>query len=310
MLKSIWNSWNKFWFESDGSTQMRLFSKAFGLLFFFYVASRTPDLRLAYTNEGILPLSVLNDFPETHLRFSVLRMFDSIGLVWVFHVALLLSLLSIVLGFFPRVSAIIAFLLHLNFMNRDMVMVYGVDMISSVFLFYLCLGDYRSELPGGKRDWKADLGSVAYRLAQIQVCIIYAFAGLDKVKGPSWWNGDALWYVMFNPQYASLDFSWIAHFPLLLIIPTYASLLWEVYFPVLVWVKPVRYPVLIFGVLLHIGIGLTMSMPSFGILMMCLYTLFLDKVHAEKFALFFKKLIKKVLSPRKVLVGKADESYV
>jgi len=305
-LKFVWNAWNKFWFESDGSSQMRLFSRVFATLFFLYVVTRTPDLRIAYTNEGILPLSVLNDFPETHLRFSILRVFDSIGLVWIMQVTLLASLLCIIFGFIPRAAAIVAFILHLNFLNRNMVMVYGVDMISSVFLFYICLGDYRRTSATRKRDWKTELGSVAYRLAQIQVCIIYAFAGLDKVKGPSWWNGDALWYVFFNPQYAALDFSWVAHFPFVVMALTYSSVIWEVYFPVLVWVKPVRYPVLIFGVLLHIGIGLTMSMPSFGFLMMCPYTLFLERTHAEKFALFVRKMI----NPRKVLLRKADESYV
>lgn len=305
IVKLVWRRWCKFWFEADYKPQIRLFSKTFGLLLFWYSLSRTQDLVMAYSKESFMPLQVLRDFPEMIQHYSVLSLFDSMGMVWIIHLALLSSLLGMVFGIMPGFCALVAFICEQAFLNRNVSFAYGVDLISSVFLFYLALGDYRLDTLK-KRDWKVELGSVAYRLAQLQVCIIYAYAGLDKVKGPSWWKGEALWFVFFNPQYAVFDFSWVAHYPFLLVLATYSSMLWEVYFPALVWVKSIRYPVLLFGVSLHVGIAVFMGLPTFGVLMMLLYLLFLQPQDAQKIAVFAKK----ALQPRKVLVGKADESYV
>src|SRR4051812_25042484 len=103
----IFNPWNKFWFETDGSAQIRLFSRILGVIFFFFVLSRTPDLDLLYSKNSILPLSVLDTFPEAHFRFSLLRVFDSMQLVWGFHLLLLTSLACMVFGILPKLSAIL-----------------------------------------------------------------------------------------------------------------------------------------------------------------------------------------------------------
>jgi hypothetical protein len=211
----------------------------------------------------------------------------------------------LILGLFPRAAALVAFLCEQSFLHRNPIFAYGVDLIASVFLLYLCFADYRAD-SAERRDYRSALGSMAYRLCQLQICIIYAFSGLDKVRGATWWKGEALWYVSLNPQYSNFDMSWIAHFPFLLAAMTYGSMIWEVYFPALIWVKPIRYPVLVGGVLLHIGIAAFMGLQTFGIMMIVLYTLFLRRADAEKIA----HCVKKVIKPRKVLVGSADESYV
>jgi hypothetical protein len=125
------------------------------------------------------------------------------------------------------------------------------------------------------------LGSVAIRLAQIQVCVIYFYSAIKKLTGPSWWHGDAIWQVLANPLWARFDFSWMAACPTLVMFLTYSTLLWELYFPALIWVRRVRYPVLALGVGLHLGISLTMILPFFGLTMIATYTLFIDEGHIE-----------------------------
>ena len=200
IAKAVWSRWCVFWFEADYRPQIRLFSRALGVLFFWFVLSRTFDLRMAYSQEGFFPLTVMGDFPELAHHHTLLSVVNSMGMIRVLHVTLLASLLGMALGFRPGLCAFVAFVCEQSFLNRNVAFAYGVDLITSVFLFYLVFGDYRPDIK--KRDWRSDLGSIAFRLAQLQICIIYGFAGLDKVKG-RWWSGDALWYVFTNPQYAA-----------------------------------------------------------------------------------------------------------
>jgi hypothetical protein len=170
--------------------------------------------------------------------------------------------------------------------------------------------DYRprSIIPR-EADFQSMLGSAAMRLSQIQLCIVYGYSGLNKVQGAAWWKGEALWYILSNPQMAHLNFSWISHFPVLVVIATYSTLFWEVYFPALVWVPKMRYPALIGGVLLHIGIGIVMGLTSFALMMIILYMLFLKADDAEKITQYVKKALNRVIL-RKVSLPSADQSIV
>ena len=112
---------------------------------------------------------------------------------------------------------------------------------------------------------------------QIQVCVIYGYSGMEKIKGWRWWNGSALWDVLSAGNMQRWDLSFVAHMPVVIAAMVYVVLAWEIYFPVLIWVPKLRLPMLAFGVAMHIGIFLFMNLPSFGFLMMTLYLLFLSE---------------------------------
>lgn len=273
-------AWNRFWFESSKPTQMRLFRMAVGLLLFALYMIRALDLNFYFSNSGIFPVEALVGMDQMKYRFSLLELLPGTGWVWFLHSVLLTSLLGLVFGVYPRIAAIIAFVLHISFLHRNMAIIFGVDMIATFFLLSLCLADPQSApiaARKGLRDW---LGSMGFRLAQIQLCVIYAYSGMEKLRGIQWWKGEAIWTVMANAQLARWDFSWIVHFPILIVIATYMTLLWEVYFPVLVWIGKFRYPMLFLGILLHVGIGLVINIPFFAALMIAPYLLFLEDHHA------------------------------
>jgi hypothetical protein len=140
------------------------------------------------------------------------------------------------------------------------------------------------------------LASVALRLTQIQLCIIYLFAGTEKLKGPLWWRGEAIWGVLSNAQTTTFDFGFMANLPLVITFATYATLVWEIYFPVLVWSRRARYPWLLGGVLLHASIGLMMNLPFFASVMVAAYSVFLRRRHALALERWFMARVQKVLS--------------
>lgn len=272
-------NWNTFWFESHRPQQMAVLRIALGILLFLFYSIRALDLNWFFSQNGVLTLDVIADTMPMRYRFSILQVFTSDASLLILHTVFLGSLLTMAMGWWPRISAAIAFLLHVSFMHRNMTIVFGADLIATFFLMYLAIA--RTDGKALASDsWASMLSSVALRFAQIQVCIIYAYSGWEKLKGVAWWKGEAIWTVVANAQLARWDFGWVSHFPLFVMIATYLTLLWEIYFVALVWVPKWRAVMLIFGVLMHVGIGVVVNIPYFAMLMVVTYAVFLKDSEA------------------------------
>jgi hypothetical protein len=332
-FETAWSSWKNFWFYAEPGESLEWFRRALGAILFFFYLSRTPDLALFYSDQGIAPISVVPTIMQgNEYRYTLFSWFTGIHAVWVCHWLFLGALAGLVLGFLPRLSAFIAMVMHLSFVHRNMAVAYGVDVITSYYMFYLFLA-------GGKRltiaaavnsvsqgvvqtkvtpsvldSFLTKLQSVAFRFCQIQVCLIYAYSGLEKIRGPQWWNGEALWYVLTNFQYATWDFTWLSAFPALTTALTFLTVLWETYFPVLILVPFLRPFVLMGGVFLHVGIAITLNIPYFSGLMICTYLIFLKSQELVWLSTLFQgwpnALFKSLKLKTKVAGRNADESIV
>lgn len=266
--------WSRFFFEADALEPMRLFRIALGLLLFAAYFVRAVDNEFYFGSNGVLDLEkMIETFPMKY-RWSLLIWSPGNVMLWASTIVFLGSLLTMAFGFFPRISALVAYLLHVSFMHRNMGIVYGLDMIATFFLFYLIFAKTDSA-PTRKGAWSTLLTSAALRLCQIQVCVIYAFSGWEKLKGMAWWKGEAIWTVFANAQIARWHLNWMSNFPLVITVLTYMTLLWEIYFPAVIWSKKLRPWVLLGGIGLHLGIGAVVFIPYFSSLMVISYVVFL-----------------------------------
>jgi hypothetical protein len=293
---------DEFFFNSNNTIQIRLFRLFFGLTVFYMYCIRSLDLGFFYSNTGIMPVEFIGRIQEMSYRFTIFKYFSSDLALWIGNSIFLASLFLAAIGVFPRIFSLIAFFLHISFIHRNIFAVYGADFIASCFLLYLCFMDTRPNA-GTVSKW---VSSMFYRIAQLHVCIIYFFAGTSKLQGKTWWNGEALWGALANPQQVGWDFSWTVNIPLFIVVGTYLSLLWEIYFPALVWVRPLRYWFLAFGLLLHLLIAIMIQIPFFGALMAITYILFLDDTGAKKFDTTVQKFFSRV----KVSVKISDPNRV
>lgn len=287
---SLARGWNHFWFDSrsdDTLTSLGLYRIAFGAVALFFYFTRHLDLEFFYGEAGIMPLAHLKSLPNLEYRPTLFALLPSLGFLQAMHALFLLCLALFTLGLFTRPAALLGFFLHLNFMNRNPAILFGMDTIGTYFLFYFCFAqaadrwslDARLSLV--KRRPHGWLSHLAFRLMQLQVCVVYAYSGLEKLKGMRWWDGSALWDVLSIGNMQRFDMSFVAHFPILLAGAVYLVLAWEIYFPALIWVPRLRLPVLFFGVVMHVGIVVFMNLPSFGLMMMANYLLFLRRDELE-----------------------------
>jgi len=286
--------WDHFWFQVDGRAQVFLFRKIFCWILFGSYFSRSFDLELLYSNEGLLQVASIPAVLFSDYRFSILNYLSGVNSLWLFHGLFLTSLVFLAFGCLTWFMSLVALFCHLSFIHRNLGAVYGADTIATYYLFYLCL----FEIGESKIFKKIPLSSAVFRLMQIQLCVIYAYSGFEKLRGASWWNGDALWYALMNSQVSRWNMSWVFHdsgasvwFSLPIALASYGVVLWEVYFPVLVWSKRWKFWILGTGAVIHAMIGICFRIPFFAAVMVCAYLLFLDSKELKHFTQFFKKIL-------------------
>lgn len=100
------------------------------------------------------------------------------------------------------------------------------------------------------------------------MCLVYLFAGLGKLQGETWWNGQAIWYSLASYEYQTLDVTWLANHMWLVSLMTLLTVAWEVSYAALVWPRLTRPLVLLMAIPLHLGIGVCMGMMTFGLIML------------------------------------------
>lgn len=196
------------------------------------------------------------------------------------------ALLTLV-GLLTRVSCIAlwATLSLLHFMAPNILN--AGDLLLRVATFYLVL------MPCGSA-WSLDarlarratllVAPWSLRLAQIQICVVYFFTAIEKLKGfggfdapGDWVGGSAVRLTLANAMIAR--WPWFNDLPLWLSAPaSWLTLGWELLFPVLVLWRRSRYAALAIGAILHVGIFATMEVTHFSFTTLAWYWLFVPAV--------------------------------
>lgn len=194
------------------------------------------------------------------------------------------------IGLSNRFLMILTWVIAQGFIQRNFSVLFGADVIGNLFLFYLSFSrchDYfsikslllkKNPIKTYSQNSFLDLlSSVSMRLLQFQLMTIYAYTGFEKLKGLTWWDGTALWTVLVNPQFTSYDLMFLRNIPIFFAIGTFITIVFEVYFPVMVINKKTRYLWLLVGVFFHLMIGILLDLMPFSLVMMSTYILFVDQ---------------------------------
>jgi len=143
----------------------------------------------------------------------------------------------------------------------------------------------------------------------IHLCLVYFVSGISKAYSDVWYSGAALYYILSIERFNSGTslIQPFVHNGYLVTFFSYFTILVELYFPVLVWVKRLRPFVLTCMAFLHLGIYFLMMIHDFSILYITVYGFFFTNsellrfkrrlaVGAAKFMEFIKERIPAKLS--------------
>jgi Vitamin K-dependent gamma-carboxylase len=182
---------------------------------------------------------------------------------------------GLVLGLACRLSTILAWFLHLCAAQSGGFVSYGVDNFMTIGLFYLMLSplpdryslDWRLRKPHPKDP---QLLGFWRRVLQLHLCIIYFFSGLTKCLGSGWWNGSSVWRALIRPPFNIIDPEILVGLKYFFPVAGILICLLEIGYPVFIWSSKTRKIWLIFICGMHLGIGLTMGMYLFALVMIIL----------------------------------------
>jgi hypothetical protein len=191
-----------------------------------------------------------------------------------------LSLVGLLLGWHTRQSAFVAWLTHTTLINSGGMFAYGVEIFAHISLAYCVLMPVGSAFSldvkaGRESDAPSPLATVALRVLQFHLCMVYLATGVEKALGAQWQEGEALWKALMQPLYGQFDFAWMASVPLLTKLVTWSTLVIEIGYPLFVWPRQTRLLWVALTLGLHLGIGLFMGLWLFsGIMAVLTFTVF------------------------------------
>lgn len=281
------NAWNQFWFVHADPATLGVIRVLAGAMLVYTHFVWGLDFASFFGPESW----VTNDLVQRYQQYDWVFSFWFV-IPWEYaypvHLACLGILTLFTFGVFTRVTSILSLLIVISYANRLPTAQYGLDQINGILMFYLALGpsgaaysvdswlrrspETRPRQNARGFGWDAYDPSihanVAIRLIQLHMCVIYLFAGLGKLQGISWWNGNAMWLAFSNREYQTLDMTWLCDYPWIVHAMTHFTIFWELTYCVLVWIPILTPIVLLFAFLLHAGIGLCMGMWTFALAMM------------------------------------------
>jgi hypothetical protein len=274
--------WNRFWFAPADPATLGLIRILAGAMLLYTHLVWTLGLTDFFgADSWTSPQAASMGLAESgKYAWSYWWLIHSPTMLWIAHIAALVVFTMLMFGLFSRVVSVLGYLAAVSYVNRVPGALFGLDQINCMLAMYLMIG------PSGAAysldRWRlrrransprlcaapSTSANLAVRLMQVHMCVIYFFAAMGKLRGDSWWAGDAMWLSVANLEYQSWDVTWLAHWPLVSAIVTQMTVYWELFFCVLVWPRLTRPIMLALAVPVHLGIALCMGMITFGLIML------------------------------------------
>lgn len=240
------------------------------------LANRVTDLSAHYTDQGVLPRSVLLQEVLDRWQFSINLVSGQVLFQALLFGVAVLAALGLLVGYRTRLMSVILWVLLLSIQYRNPLVAYSGDVLLRMLLFwamFLPIGAYwsvdRALNPAPPRLSMRFLSLATVGLFA-QIAFVYWFTALLK-SGREWRvDGTALYYALSIDQIATPIGAYLLHFPALLKVLTFSTLGLEAFGPFLLFfpflIGPVRTGTALAFVSLHFGIWLTMDIWIFPLI--------------------------------------------
>ena len=136
-LSAVWKKWDHFWFGYESYKGVALFRIVFATSAFVMYFIRFLDWESFFSKDSLVSSDLIGEtFSQGVRSFFV---WYPIEHTWVvsLHIIYLLALLLLALGLWSRPMALIAWITHCAFVQRNYAAVYGADLLVTCWLFYL-----------------------------------------------------------------------------------------------------------------------------------------------------------------------------
>lgn len=177
-----------------------------------------------------------------------------------------------IIGFMTNISLLIFTIAFISIQSRVwVILVTGGDPISRMMLFSLIFIDCGSKYSVDSfLGYSSNLDFIdgwTIRLLQINICILYFFSAISKLKDQTWLNGDTVKYAIYSGTWGRRLFLNLRLKEWIWKSLTWSVLLFEYFAPILFSISELRIFAIIFGICFHLGTTIFMTIGSFGPIM-------------------------------------------
>jgi hypothetical protein len=276
MHKVVDNYINTITVTTPYANNIRLFRKA--VLIFLFCNTL---LLISYAKTLYGPLSYFLPFEKSNntlLKFLNLLENPSMASHWKFFVAgQLISIIACWFLPYKRLFTILIYFFTMSLYHKTLPIQNAGFNLLVIVLFLLIFMDENADVVKNPllKILNITVSNFAVWAARFQVIILYVTASYFKLFGETWLNGTAFYYVLFNDTYSHPWFKYLfigSSFFIHAI--TWFAFGFQLLFPILIWFKQTKLPVLIVGILFHLLIIFVMGLADFGIIMIIMYLLF------------------------------------
>ena len=280
-VRGLIRRWNDFFFKPESPTPLALFRILYGLLTITNLLMLRPEWLKWYGPRGFMSIDTMHKMasgPHPNL-FEILPQTDAAVLA--FFWAFLIVSIFMTAGFMTRFSTVAVFLCVQSIQTRNPYILNGSDTLLSVLGFFLIFApagaafsiDRWLRIRKGLEGSKVPLHSPwVLRLIQIQIAFMYFTTFYCKTRGSTWIDGTAVWYALHYVEGHRFPVPIQSLFIIKLL--TWGTPAIELSLAVMVWFRELRYPILIAGLCLHLGIEYSLNIPLFEWISMATYVVF------------------------------------
>lgn len=281
-MTSSENWWDRFWYTPQPAHRLALVRILAPLAILGLLSSRLAFFDAFFTRDGF-------HLPPLHpgsVNQPVYLAPLGDGSALVITLLLVVSGLALAAGYRTRLANIVFAALVAYVALFDRIAAVSVNKLGTVVIVALCFApsgiayslDARRARSPGRQAPPAEVPGVVVRFLQIQLVVLYAASGYCKAFQGDWLkNGYVLWS-QIHGHYQTFFSYWAGR-----LLPPWAwpALQWPVlayesFAPLLLSVRRTRTPTVIFGLCMHLAVGLLFRrLIYFSLLMIALLTLFL-----------------------------------
>ncbi|MFE2049751.1 hypothetical protein ACFXAS_14730 [Streptomyces sp. NPDC059459] len=259
-----------------------------GFVGLMYYVSQYQERNYLFGPHGVLPHG---EFEAQLTGFSLYSLSASPGYFqFVYHLGIAVAL-AVLLGVGGRCGLAFHWVLLWSVYQRQPGLLDGGDNLAYVVIPFLLLtrcydrfalptglaGRFVHRVPGRLRAVSVPFHNLGVLMVAAQICLVYVVSGLYKVMGEEWQDGTALFYVMRVAEFELPGWSHLVYEnDLLVVLGTYGTVAFLVYFPLGVLVPALRPWAAAVSIGFHLSIAFFMGLTGFALTMIACDLVFLS----------------------------------
>lgn len=281
LINSIVDAWNIFFFEPEPASTIGLVRICLGMVLFIDSFFTWKIQNRYLSDAGVLSYKSWAVLGFENQRFSVFKYCENgyyNNYIFLFYS---IFCFFFMVGLYTQISSIVIFFMLLSIHNRNQYIFNSGDTLARLVMFLMifsragealsmdCYLNSKNQLYTYGEPW-------CERLIMIQLSVVYAYTSWAKLSNSAWVNGDACYYPISLASYQNYKMPKLLYKDPFISIGSWLTIFIEQSMGFLVWIKDLRYPVLISAIIMHCLFALFLKLEMFSFVMLSLLLIFIS----------------------------------